>query len=134
MTTTLLRPTVELSMPTPRSRVAQRRYALRDLTQTGNRGEPVYPALDVSATHDRDRKRYLLIVSRVAVGPVFVSTAITFGRDGRPDSARGYYVPAERYSQKQMVALLDEFIAETIEPDLQNLLAWATGAIVEVGA
>lgn len=111
----------------PNRRTAKRRYGLEQLAQDTPFDGRVFPALEVSASHDPERKRYLITANRILVGQRFIRM-VAFGADGAPAPR---VVHTQRYAAKQLPALLFAYVNEAIEPDLQRWLAWAAGALEE---
>ena len=116
---------------TSQRRSCERRYTITGLERLDRHGDLIAPALEVSAHHDKDRKRYLLTIRRLVIGPMFMRTVIDYRRS-EPEWMKplSYSVPATRYSQRDMQSLHAAHLVE-IEPHLPALLDWAAGALTE---
>lgn len=114
---------------TTERRSIERRYAITGLERYSERERGlVTPALTVSAIHDKDRKRYLLVVDRVLITPLGFRAVIDYGQTKTDEiKALSYSVWAARYSKATLQQVHVEHLA-TIEKHLPMLLDWARGA------
>lgn len=122
--------------PTGKDRSAERQYRLVDLTQPDNHGSPVTPMLVVSTYHDRERKLYRFAVDRQVLiqrdGYAIRQTVIKLGR-GVDERIRPLWFAerADRYSRTHLITAQAEYIRDFIEPNLDALLDYAVGALLE---
>lgn len=100
------------------------RHLLDDTAQLDRHGDKVRFALELTTSHDRNRKGYVSRASRVVVGPVFVRHVIDFREPAVPLPPRG--VAADRYSQRGLDDAHAAFEAAAADPDtFEALIAWA---------
>ena len=107
------------------------RYLLSDSHFTTTEYDEGYqPALEISTSHDKDRKRYVTMVSRIRVGDRMVRWVMEL-RDEDPCPIRSVASHAARYSAKEMRSLHDDYIAQidALSADQhEELMLWASRA------
>lgn len=138
MTTTTATPRVDEAVRTDRdhSRVEDRRIETRFLIpsteQIDRHNEKNTAALDITVSHSKTHKGYVLSINRVIVGPNFVRWAMELrNEDPCPVSSYVLLERTPRYSAKRLEELHLETLARLITEDLQTieaLLEWATRA------
>lgn len=113
-------------------RLSQRYTILDEEHERADHDEIQRPAFEISVSHHRDRKAFLVTYSRILVGPRFTRWAMELrNEDPLPDMPGGYWVPVPRYSQKELERVHAEAVAMfdgLTEQGRTNVLLWATRA------
>lgn len=104
-----------------------KRFLLPDTAKEDSYGETETAALDITVSHNKDRKRYEVRFYRVLVGPRFVRWAMEL-RNEDPQPVTDYVAEhAPRFSAKKLAEVYVEALARH-EEDIPALLDWATRA------
>lgn len=113
-------------------RLTQRYLILDEEHERTDRDEIHRPAFEISTSHHKDRKAFLVTYSRILVGQRFVRWAMELrNEDPLPDIPGGYWVPVPRYSQKELERVHADAIARfehLPKQGRENVYLWATRA------
>jgi hypothetical protein len=127
--------TVEsVSTDKPLQRTVRTRFTILDERFSRNESistDRYQPALEVSTSHDKDRKAYVTYINRMLVSPAMVRMVIDYNQDDAPPVQTAVYVRTARYNAKAMherhQQILDNI--EAMGPETHEALwAWTTRA------
>lgn len=82
--------------------------------------------LEVTTSHDKDRKHYRTSVWRAHHDGAFISVSIM--EDSKRDLSVA--IPTARFSQKKLEEAHAQFMAEQFEPRKAELLQWAAAKVI----
>jgi hypothetical protein len=112
----------------PDQRTIETTYVIEDTRTKDSRGDSIVAQLLVLTYHSKDHKQIVSNIVRQVRGPIFVSTAIAYGRNNPPIGGRAFHTA--RYSAKALADAHKSY-EDILEPHLNDAIEWARGAIEE---
>lgn len=113
-------------------RLTTRYLILDEAHQRSEYDEIQRPALEISASHHKDKKAFLVLYKRILVGPRFVRWAMELrSEDPCPLGVDGYWVSVPRYSEKALREAHADAVArfeERTDEEREAAFLWATRA------